>query len=228
VSDLALDGFRAPDLIEPLLGFRQWRLRDGNLQSPYSNQRWTRADQRATCPVSDHEPTDIPSERCSCGIYAYYEPCPRMASSGTRDLVGGVVILWGRIEVHGTGMRAACARIVALELPLTRGRKRRRVMEIADGLGVPAVPHRKLKTVGAELGSPLPSSMRPESNWASGLRYPPISRQPTAANSWLMQAARDRGVRIRNRARSPFAAGQVRTGLGGVGEQHHAANPPQR
>lgn len=220
--DVAFDHFRAPDLIQPLLGFRLWRLRDDSLQSPYSNQRWTSADLRATCPVDDHEPTDIPSQRCSCGIYAYYDPCPRMSSGGTRDLVGGVVILWGRIEVHATGMRAACARIVALELPLTRGRKRRRLIEIAERLDVPTVPHRKLKTAGAEVGSPLPASMRPESNWASGLRYPPVSRQPAAANSWLVQAARDRGVRIRNRARSPF------TGLPGAPQQHHAPNPPPR
>ena len=39
-------------------------------------------------------------------------------------------------------MRGKHARIVALELPLLAGRKRRAVIEAAERLGVPAVPHR--------------------------------------------------------------------------------------
>jgi len=74
------------------------------------------------------------------------------------SLVAGVVILWGRIELHGTGMRAAQARIVGLELPVWRGRKRRLVERVARELGVPAVAHRKLRTLGAEHGEPIAGS----------------------------------------------------------------------
>jgi len=37
---------------------------------------------------------------------ANYDPCPRTASAATRDLVGGAVVMWGRVELHGTGLRA--------------------------------------------------------------------------------------------------------------------------
>jgi hypothetical protein len=81
------------------------------------------------------------------------DPCPRTASAGTPDLIGGVVVLWGRVELHATGMRAEHARVVALELPLSRGRKRRNLVEVAKGLGVPAVRHRELVAAAAEHGS---------------------------------------------------------------------------
>jgi hypothetical protein len=150
----------APDLIEPIVGFRQWRLHGDALKSMFIDGDWEDAEQHARCYVGDHDPSDIPAHGCSCGIYAFYDPVPRTASSMT-DLVAGVVVLWGRIEVHVTGMRGEHARLVALELPLTHGNKRRELMRAAERLGVPAVSHRTLKAVGYEHGRPLGRELRP-------------------------------------------------------------------
>jgi hypothetical protein len=150
-----------PDFTEAVIGFRQWRLVDGELRSVYSPTVWATAELSATCSRDDHDPADTPAEDCDCGIYSYYDPCPRGASAGTPDLIGGAVIVWGRIEVHATGLRAERARIVALELPLSRGVKRRTVMAVAERLGVPAVPHRELMGLALEQGTPLQPSLRP-------------------------------------------------------------------
>jgi hypothetical protein len=95
-------------------------------------------------------------------VYAYYDPCPRTASATTPDLIGGAVVVWGRIEAHIYGMRGRHARIVALELPLSRGRKRRAVIEATERLGVPAVPHRSLRAVAREHGEILSPALRPK------------------------------------------------------------------
>ena len=79
-----------------------------------------------------HGVGEVPAQDCSCGVYAYYDPCPRTASAATPDLIGGAVVLWGRIEAHIYGLRGKHARIVALELPFSRGRKRRAVIETAE------------------------------------------------------------------------------------------------
>lgn len=150
----------APDLIDPIVGFRQWRLAGSHLVSLFNDTRWRRVTLTARCDGGDHHPECVPDHLCSCGIYAYYDPCPRTASA-TRDLVAGAVVLWGTVELHATGLRAEHAQIVALELPLSLGAKRRNVVEVADRLGVPAVAHRKLKSVARRHGVPVRSSMRP-------------------------------------------------------------------
>ena len=151
----------APDLIVPLVGFRQWRLTPEGPTSVYGGTLWPGGQLTAECDRG-HEPDEVPVKDCSCGVYAYYAPCPRTASAATPDLVGGAVVVWGRIEAHIYGMRGKHARIVALELPLSRGRKRRDVIQAADLLGVPAVPHRSLKGVALEHGEVLAPSLRPK------------------------------------------------------------------
>ncbi len=172
MSDLPELADPAPDLIHPIIGYRQWRLVDGALTSLFNDTRWERAHLYARCDSRDHHPEIVPDHACSCGIYAYYDPCPRTASAVTRDLVAGAVVMWGRVELHGTGLRAEHAQIVALELPLSAGPKRHSVLEVAEGLGVVAVPHRQLRSVAGEQGVPLDRSLRP-----------PRVREPVVA-SW--------------------------------------------
>jgi len=163
----------APDLIEPIIGFRHWRLVDGMLTSMFSTTPWTEAAITARCPVGRHDPAQTPSPGCTCGVYAYYDPCPRTASASTRDLVGGAVVVWGRIEAHATGVRAEHVRIVGLDLPLLPGRKRRAVSELAELFGVPAVAHRELMAVARAHGSPLPASLRPPRSRVRGTAVDP-------------------------------------------------------
>jgi hypothetical protein len=151
----------APDFVEPIVGYRQWRLLEGRLRSLFSESSWLGPELQARCPVGGHDPQITPAQACSCGIYAYYDPCPRTASAATHDLIGGAVVVWGRIELHATGMRAEHARIVALALPVSRGPKRRAAAEVAERLGIPLVPHRRLRSAAAEHGAPLQSSLRP-------------------------------------------------------------------
>ena len=158
----ALDGLApAPDLIRPLIGFRQWRLaRDGGLRSLVYDEPWPSATMTARCRVAAHE--EAPVEDCTCGVYAWYRPCPLTSSCATRDLVAGAVVVWGAVELHATGMRAQCCRVVALALPLSRGRKRRRVCAAAERLGVPVVPHRALPWIANAHGGPVPDALKPE------------------------------------------------------------------
>jgi hypothetical protein len=151
----------APDLMVPLVGFRQWRMTDEGLTSMYGGTHWPEGRLTARCDRG-HSPEEVPAKDCSCGVYAYYDPCPRTASAATPDLIGGAVVVWGRIEAHIYGMRGKHARIVALELPLSRGRKRRAVITAAELLGVPAVPHRSLKAVALEQGEVLAPALRPK------------------------------------------------------------------
>lgn len=154
-------GGPAPDLIDPIVGFRQWRLVDDTLTSMFSPTRWPHVQLNAVCNNGAHDPGAIPAHECTCGIYAYYDQCPRTASAVTRDLIAGAVILWGSVELHGTGMRAEHARVVGLELPLSLGAKRRSVIDVAERLGVPAVAHRRLRKVALEHGRPVQRSLRP-------------------------------------------------------------------
>jgi hypothetical protein len=150
----------APDLIEPVIGFRQWRLLDDGLWSLNCDERWRAAVFAARCLVAEHGDEPPPVGGCSCGVYAWYTPPPRGASAATREYVTGAVVLWGAIEAHATGMRAQYCRIVALSLPLF-ARKREQVVAVARRLGVAAVPHRGLRGVAIQHGAPLPSALRP-------------------------------------------------------------------
>jgi hypothetical protein len=167
----------APDLVERVIGFRHWRLVDGGLRSMFSSTAWEGAQITARCVAGRHDPARTPSPGCTCGIYAYYDPCARTASAMTRDLVGGAVVVWGRLEAHATGMRAEHARIVALELPFTRGPKRRAVAQVARRLGLPAVAHHQLRPLALSQGQPLPAVLRP-----------PRQRMP-AGDPWRWLAA---------------------------------------
>jgi hypothetical protein len=151
----------APDLIHAVIGFRHWRFDDHGLLSLTRDHRWRGTECVATC-TSSHQ---APVNDCACGIYAWYDPCPR--TSSVSDHVAGAVIVWGRVELHATGMRAQNARLVALALPLSRWGKRRKVVAIAEYFSVPAVPHRALRYVALAHGRPVPSHFRPPRRWAA-------------------------------------------------------------
>ncbi|HET8755947.1 MAG TPA: hypothetical protein VFM58_08055 [Solirubrobacteraceae bacterium] len=155
----------APDLIHAVIGFRQWRLDQHGLLSLTRNDRWRGRECAAVCSASRHAPEQAPVNGCACGVYAWYDPCPRTGSAP--DYVSGAVVLWGRLELHATGMRAQNGRLVALALPLSRWGKRRRVVALADFLSVPAVPHRALRYVALAHGRPVPSRLRPPRSWAT-------------------------------------------------------------
>ncbi|HLL87538.1 MAG TPA: hypothetical protein VK387_09535 [Thermoleophilaceae bacterium] len=159
----------APDLLEPVVGFREWLIVRGCLTSPYIPFRWEERTVRARCfPANRNlqfgrgwvdEPHAAPHARCKCGIYALHRP--RSATPfPDADRVWGVVSAWGRIEVHSDGIRAEHARVEALSL---EGGERRRdesaLRRIAAWLGVELVERDDLPAVAAHCGSPLPDEV---------------------------------------------------------------------
>jgi hypothetical protein len=165
----------APDLIDAVVGFRQWRLRDGLLWSMYADTAWPSGRAVAKClatgPQSDHRArcAEPPAKSCECGIYAWYRPCPRLGSAST-DLVAGAVAMWGRVELHATGMRAEFATVVALALPLWPGAKRGRLEAMAVELGVDLVPARRLCAAALAHGDPVPAALKPRRARLAGAR----------------------------------------------------------
>jgi hypothetical protein len=188
----------APDLVQPVIGYRLWRIGDDALWSPYVEERWERGVHTAVCRAerADHaEPA--PAHDCSCGIHAWYEPCPTLSWAATRHLVAGAVALWGDMELHPFGMRAAHGMIVALAVPPWSGPKPRRILELANALEAEAVPVRRLEAVARTHGEPIPAGMAPE---------PRASRAAYAVEQRLAEARRDDGWRpssLVSRTRSP-------------------------
>ena len=145
------------------------------MESIACDEIWRQPALTARCLVGGHPDEPAPVSACSCGIYAWYDPCPRTASAPTRHHVAGAVVMWGAIELHAGGMRARHSWVVALALPLSRWNKHERAVEMAERFGVPAVRHRELRAVAARYGAPVPVEARPParttSDLASVVRY---------------------------------------------------------
>jgi hypothetical protein len=158
-----------PDLIEPVIGYREWVMIGDELLSPLARTRWDAGPMRAEClarcrragglwrrPSPHRGPA--PDSDCVCGIYALFVPHDRRGRDPLA-LVRGAVVVWGRIEVHGgAGMRAEFARIVALALPSSPSRPGP-VLRVAQLLGVEAVRAEHLTQAAAAHGQPLPPSL---------------------------------------------------------------------
>jgi hypothetical protein len=146
----------APDLIEPIVGFRNWRVVDGALTSPYSGAEWHESLMCARCLVASHA---APHPGCDCGVSAYHEPQLRFSTVDFRG-VSGIVTLWGRVEVHDDRMRAEFARIEALALySRWSARQRTAVTTLARQLGVDLVDLREQAEAAAAYGAALPPEL---------------------------------------------------------------------
>jgi hypothetical protein len=158
---------QAPDLVEPLVGFRKWRVVGDHLTSPYIPLRWDERVVHARCYPANRgllfgegwldEPHDAPHPRCKCGVYAWHA-LPQPGPVPDPGRVFGAIALWGRIEVHVDGMRAEHGRIEALGLAHELGAAhRRRMAAIAERLGVALVPEGEL----LRWGRPAPADLVP-------------------------------------------------------------------
>ena len=126
----------APDLIEPVAAFRNWRVVQGELWSPYALVAWTEPVMCARCLVAPHA---APAPSCDCGMSAYLEPQTRFP---TVDFLGvtGIVTLWGRLEVHPEHVRAEYARVEALAVYRHWSARQRTAVEaVAASLGADLV-----------------------------------------------------------------------------------------
>jgi hypothetical protein len=163
----------APDLIEPIVGFRSWRIfrsgdAIGELSSPYFPVTWServlRADCRRQRTVEEllEEPHAAPAPGCSCGISAYHEPTTSFSEVDFRA-VSGIVTVWGRIELDRGGMRAQLARVEALGLNDRSSRRQQQaVRHVAGDLGVDLINLREVGAAATSYGRPLPRSLLDE------------------------------------------------------------------
>ena len=117
---------RAPDAIEPVVGWRAWIAQPSHADRPCDSwalhsvayaMGWLAGEPlRAQCRLPRGACRDIPGPRCHCGIYAVHDAVaaynyirnPRRVISGTFSgvpIVLGEVALWGRVVVGQLGWR---------------------------------------------------------------------------------------------------------------------------
>jgi hypothetical protein len=145
---------RAPDLAEPLRGWRAWRITESRaglrLCSVIYDDIWLPGQPlRATCSVAER-PHRSPAPGCGCGIYA-----ARTSIAAGRYSIGrndrfvvhravGLTLLWGAVFEGADGWRAELAYPERLWVPHTPGAE-----EIAEMLRIYGVP---VETIAAPVG----------------------------------------------------------------------------
>jgi hypothetical protein len=161
---------RAPDLIEPVVGFRNWRIlrtgpARGELSSPYFPVTWSEPVMRAECrrwrtpEALLDTPHAAPQGECGCGIRAYHTPTEEFSKVDYRA-VSGIVTVWGRIDIGADEMRAELARVEALAVYSRWSRwQRDAVKDVAANLGVDVVELGDLGTAAGSYGAPPPASL---------------------------------------------------------------------
>ena len=106
---LGVDAVRVPDGIEPIVGWRYWRVDGSVLGSLTRDAPWSPLRGfEAGCRLTDrHGP--VPDPGCNCGVYAARDlrTLQSMATPSVRHpLAVGKVALWGRIIPAERGYRA--------------------------------------------------------------------------------------------------------------------------
>jgi preprotein translocase subunit YajC len=109
-----------PDYISPIVGFRVWQWDATGLRS-LNGERWVahqplsavcRADvcgSIAGLSKATHNPAELPSFGCTCGVYAA-RTMEHLRQCGYKKLgVHGEVYLWGTVVEHERGWRAQFA-----------------------------------------------------------------------------------------------------------------------
>lgn len=104
---------------EPLVGWRLWKVREGELCSWAVEHVWHPGENKAACLADRLYPCpQSPGRSCRCGFWALYSPVAaiRLASTTPASAaVIGLVAAFGTVAVHGTeGFRAEMARVTCL------------------------------------------------------------------------------------------------------------------
>ena len=156
----------APDVIAPVVGFRDWRIIDERLCSPRTGLVWIDRVMRAECRPRTAEDFvrdthRAPGHGCSCGLHAYYEASEEASKVDWRG-VSGIVTVWGRIEAHVAGMRAEYARVEALGVYRRWTRRQKdAVTTVAADLGIDLFELGELPQAAQRYGAPLPPALVP-------------------------------------------------------------------
>jgi hypothetical protein len=155
------DLLEAPDLIEPVVAFRKWRVVDGRLRSLYEPVFWLDPMQRADCRAQNrgNPPHEAPHSGCTCGIYAGHKPDYEFPKVDYRG-VSGIVTAWGNIEVHEDGLRAEWVQVEALSIyDRWHSRQAEAVRRVAESLGSDVVDLYDLEAAVGQYGVRLDPRM---------------------------------------------------------------------
>jgi hypothetical protein len=156
----------APDLLDPVYAFRDWRITGDGLTSPRTGVLWQGPVLAAECRPRTAEslispPHRAPGRDCTCGIHGYFRPGYETSKVDYRG-VTGIITVWGEVELHQEGLRAQFARIEALGLYARwTSRQKAAVTEVADELGVDVVDLYELEEAAAGYATPVPEGLVP-------------------------------------------------------------------
>lgn len=149
-----------PDLIEPVIGFRVWKLLDGKLYSPLQTHCWVPGANTAYC----RRGGTPPSCHSACGLYAQHQVKslgPELRAVG----VIGAVQAWGVLETHSMGFRAEHARPILLTYsPYASARQHQRLRETARYYQLEVVAEAELEARAAGYGTQV-GSASPLHSW---------------------------------------------------------------
>lgn len=107
-------------MIQPVLGWRIWKLRSGRLESWAVDYTWEPGENRARCLAPNRRACDAsPGQHCQCGFWAIWSPRRCMARAcGAAEPpwhIMGLISGWGTVALHDReGFRAECAAIRCL------------------------------------------------------------------------------------------------------------------
>lgn len=154
-----------PDFVEPLVGYRAWRLAEDELV-PWSAGlagTWTPGVNQARCLHAANDPRHAPPVAdCSCGLYALADVDDDRLRPDSEAV--GAIVAWGDVEVHAAGFRAQYAAVVALARPsATAVPHAWRLEAAAARYGVPLVPRAGLVAAALEYGRPIEFASIPPS-----------------------------------------------------------------
>lgn len=121
ISQSAIDSFKSatprpavkgkviPDTVSTIKAYRAWRIRRKRLIPLYDNSLDTWQPMKAAVGNCSHQQI---SEECQCGIHAYKVPehlCLELSGLASKNVVIGMVELWGRYLEFEDGWRAEFA-----------------------------------------------------------------------------------------------------------------------
>ncbi len=134
----------APDALEPILGWRVWRLSDGLLcpLSAHAAGAWTPGVNEARCHMYSTRHR-APGSNCVCGFNALHH-LPDEYRGDPRYVIG-TIAAWGEVDVYRTGFRSQFACVLGLLAAAPAGSSQRRAIEAAaERYAVPALEREDL------------------------------------------------------------------------------------
>jgi hypothetical protein len=152
-----------PLVVEPMVGFRTWRLEGGRLRSPHHPMPdpWPLCATHAVCAATK---TGGPACRalptvdrgCGCGLHGEYE----VTDLSEAD-VWGAVLAWGNLVLSDQGFRSEWQRPILLAAPQPGHLPPMALQGAASAYGAGVVAIGQLESAARKYGTPAPAVIVP-------------------------------------------------------------------